>query len=76
LNLTRQFLLPNQDEFLQLGLTLYYPPELFQTIESFETWSINHKTLKAFKTMIEVSDGFQAALSINSSKVEITLEKT
>lgn len=75
-NLTRQFAIPNQDEFLQLGLTLYYPPQPFETIESFGAWSMDYQDVKAFKTMIEASEGFQATLPMTPSSVKVTLEYT
>jgi hypothetical protein len=75
-NLTRQFEIPNQDEFLQLGLTLYYPPEKLQTIESFNAWSTDYKELQSFKTMIETSEAFQTLLSMEITKVKIDLFST
>ncbi|MFT5647182.1 MAG: hypothetical protein ACI976_001871 [Aureispira sp.] len=75
-NLTRQFEIPNQDEFLQLGLTLYYSPEKLQTVESFNAWSIDYGDLQSFKTMIETSEGFQSLLSMEIIKVKINLSGT
>jgi hypothetical protein len=75
-NLTRQFEIPNQDEFLQLGLTLYYLPEKLQAIESFNAWSTDYKNLQSFKTMIETNEGFQSLLSMEITKVKINLSGT
>lgn len=75
-NLTRQFEIPNQDELLQLGLTLYYPADKLQTIEGFNAWSVDYQDLQSFKTMIETSEGFQNVLSMDITKVAISLSGT
>lgn len=75
-NLTRQFEIPNQDEYLQLSLTLYYAVDTLQQVEAFNTWSMDYKDLKTFKKKIESSDGFQNVLMMKPLNVKITLSGT
>ncbi|MBI1185668.1 hypothetical protein GC194_15480 [bacterium] len=75
-NLTRQFEIPNDDEFLQLRLTLFYKPETVGEIEADNSWSTDFKNLDDWINHIKSTVGFQKVDGIKPEKVEIELVRT
>ncbi|WP_196888990.1 hypothetical protein [Aureivirga sp. CE67] len=75
-NFTRQFQIPNNDEFLQLSLTLFYKPETIGEIEDDNSWSTDFKNLEDWIKHIKSTVGFKKVDGIKPEKIEITLEMT
>ena len=75
-NLTRQFEIPNDDEFLQLSLTLFYKPETVGEIEADNSWSTDFNNLEDWIDHIKSTVGFKKVDGIKPEKIEIELEKT
>lgn len=76
LNLTRQFEISNDDEFLQLRLTLFYKPETVGEIESNNAWSIDFKNHKEWTDYIKSTIGFKKVDEIKPDKIKIDLQRT
>ncbi len=53
-NLTRQFEIPNDDEFLQLSLTLLYDPKKVGEIEDDNSWSTDFESVQKWAENIKV----------------------
>jgi len=75
-NLTRQFEIPNDDEFLQLSLTLKYDPEIVGEIEDENSWSTDFKTVNEWAENIKTTEGFQKVDGLKPNKIEIELGTT
>jgi hypothetical protein len=75
-NLTRQFAIPDEDEFLQLSLTLYYSAASIEKLKSFNSWSVDFDTIEEWKLMIEHSEGFKKTIEQKVNKVMINLSMT
>ena len=75
-NLTRQFEIPNDEEFLQLSLTLLYRPDMIGEIEADNSWSTDFENLEAWTTHIKSTPGFKIVDGIPPYKVEIELRRT
>jgi hypothetical protein len=60
-NFTRQFYIedPNNDEFYQLGLTLYFEKQFFENVECFSKWSIDFPAIAEWANYIESTQGYQ-----------------
>ncbi|MEZ4883160.1 MAG: hypothetical protein R3E32_00395 [Chitinophagales bacterium] len=76
LNLTRQLEIPNNDELLQIGVTLYFDPKSIGEIEEFNIWSMDCESIEAWKKVIEATDGFQKILGLKPLKVELNSNET
>ncbi len=61
LDITRQFIDPEQDEPYQLSFTLIYEPEQFKDIDSYNYWSDACADINSFATNIKTTNGFKAA---------------
>lgn len=61
LNITRQFIEPEEDEPYQLSIDLLYDPKLFEKIENLECWSFEFPDLKSYFQYIKSTDGFKLA---------------
>lgn len=66
-NITRQFSKKNFDMF-QLSLTLFFDPTI---IKSYNSWSIDFKTLNDWSDNIKTTEGYKLAktLTLNSHKL-------
>ena len=75
-NLTRQFEIPDDDEFLQLSLTLLFKPEIVGDLESDKSWSTDFEDLNKWTEHIKSTIGFKKVDGIKPDKFEIELRKT
>lgn len=75
-NLTRQFEIPGEDEFLQLSLTLFYNPEDFAEVEACQSWSIDFEQVNEWVKGIEQTAGYKKAINLKPTRIEINLERT
>lgn len=75
-DLTRQFKILNEDEFLQLSLILFYDSEQIGEIESFNCWSVDAKNLIEWEQLIKNSEGYLKSKNLKPKRFEITLNKT
>ena len=75
-NLTRQFEIPGEDEFLQLKLTLFYDPERIGEIESFNSWSVDSADLEVWKKLIKETKGYRISENLRPKRFEINLSET
>ena len=60
-DITRQLIIPNDDEPYQLNLTLVYPPEPFRGTAECNFWSDEFYNLEDFITDIKSTAGFNLA---------------
>src|SRR5689334_4171422 len=74
-DLTRQIADPNNDEFLQIHLTLNYYSSEIGAIESYNRWSITDNTLDEFHLTIKNSDGYKRVKSVSPLGYEIEFDK-
>lgn len=75
-NLTRQFEIPNEDEFLQLSLTLFYPSNQIGEIKSYNTWSTDRDSLVDWEKLIKTSEGYLKSQKSILKRYEIELTMT
>ena len=75
-NLTRQFEIPNEDEFLQLSLSLFYDYNEIGEIKSFNSWSAVFDSLDDWERMIEKTEGFKKVKELKPISMEIFICKT
>ena len=75
-NLTRQIIDPNDEEYHQVKLTLYYNAADIGEIESFNLWSIDRPTIDDWKKVIMETEGFNRATKIKPFDYRIELTKT
>ena len=61
LDITRQFINPDEDEPYQLSFTLIYEPELFKDISAFNCWSDSYADINDFSAEIKTTSGFKVA---------------
>jgi len=61
LDMTRQFLTPEDYEPYQLNLTLVYAPEPFHDVAAYNCWSDEYKDMESFVAQIKSTEGFIAA---------------
>ena len=75
-NLTRQFEIPNDDDFYQLSLTLYYKPELVGEIEDENSWSTDFEDIHKWASHIKSTIGFKKVDGNKPDKIAIEFRKT
>ena len=75
-DLTRQFEIPNEDEFLQLRLTLFYNFDQIGEIESFNSWSVDSENLDEWEQLIKNSEGYIKSKNQTPKRVEVELSET
>ena len=75
-NLTRQIADPDDEEFHQVKLTLYYKPEDIGEIESFNLWSIDKPTIDDWQKNIKDTEGFKRATKARPFDYKVELTKT
>ncbi len=75
-NLTRQYMLPHQEELLQLSLTLIYDQAALEDIASFEAWSADYAEIEDWKLAIEQTKGYLATEDITPKEIVLVLELT
>jgi hypothetical protein len=76
LNLTRQIADPNDDEFYQVRLTLYYRPGDIGEIEGYNLWNIDKPALQDWKETVADTDGFRRAAKAKPFDYKVDLVKT
>ena len=78
LNFTRQIADPDpeEDEFYQIDITLFYDPEDFDELESFNTWSIDSPSLNNWADKVKNTAGFEQSTKYKPKKFEIGINKT
>ena len=75
LNLTRQFVIPGEDEYLQLSLTLFYDPEQIGEITSYNTWSTDCQDLAEWEGLIKETEGYQKSQHLTLQKFVVDLSR-
>ena len=76
LDFTRQFEIPNEEEYYQLSLTLFYDYKQLGEIKSFSSWSIESEDLLAWEKLIKNSEGYLKSKELRPKRIEIELEET
>lgn len=76
LDLTRQFEMPHQEEYLQLRLTLLYDEQAVGSIEPFNSWSADFDSLLEWQKQLEQTTGFQKVRHLSPKTVRIQLDFT
>jgi len=72
LDLTRQFSVPDEDEPYQLSLTFHFEPSAgLKKIKDANQWCNSPDELAEFRTFIEKSPAYRAALTEKVKKVEL-----
>ena len=61
IDVTRQFIEPNENEPYQLSLTLKFEPELFGEVGRYNCWSSDFSGIEEFVAHIKTTDGFKLA---------------
>ncbi|MGH1364542.1 MAG: hypothetical protein ACRBF0_13360 [Calditrichia bacterium] len=74
--LTRQFEIPDEDEFLQLSLTLFYNCDQTGEVESFNSWSVDSGNLNDWEQLIKNSEGYLKSKNRTPNRIEIGLVET
>ncbi|MBN8650372.1 MAG: hypothetical protein J0L67_03040 [Cytophagales bacterium] len=75
-NLTRQIADPDDEEFYQVKLTLYYKATDIGEIESFNLWSIDKPTIDDWQKAIKDTEGFKRAIKARPFDYKVELTKT
>ncbi len=73
LNLTRQFILPDEDEPYQLSLTFHHAPsDQMKALKSGNRWCHSTDGLPEFRTFIDSSAAVAVALGLKPIRVDLT----
>jgi len=73
INLTRQFILPDEDEPYQLSLTFHHAPsDQMKALKEGNRWCHSTADLPEFTTFIDRSAAVAAAIDSKPSKVDLT----
>ncbi len=76
LNLTRQFILPDEDEPYQLSLTFHHAPsDQMKALEAGNRWCHSTDDLPEFRTFIDRSAAVAAAMGSQPLKVDLTFSQ-
>jgi hypothetical protein len=75
-NLTRQIVDPDDEEYHQVKLTLYYKIADIGQIESFNLWSIDKPTIEDWRKEIKETEGFKRATKVKPFDYKVELTKT
>ena len=75
-NLTRQIVDPDDEEYYQVRLTLYYKTADIGEIESYNLWSIDKPTIENWKKVITDTEGFKRAEKVKPFDYKVELTKT
>ena len=75
LDITRQFIVPTEDEPYQLRFTLVYAPEPFRGIRSYNCWSTDFSDFDGFIKNIVATEGFKLAESLTPKNHRIQFEQ-
>ncbi len=75
-NLTRQFEIPNEDEFLQLRLTLFFDSVRIGELKSYNSWSTQSSNIIDWERLIKNSKGYQISKNLKPKRFEIELRET
>ena len=62
-DITRQFIIPTEDEPFQLSFALIFEPEHFEKVGAYETWSIDYSDFDKFIIHVKDTEGFKSAQS-------------
>ena len=76
LNLTRQIIDANDEEYYQVKLTLYYKAADIGEIENYNLWSIDTESIKTWEETIVETNGFKRAAKVKPFDFKIELTKT
>ena len=72
LDITRQFILPDEDEPYQLSLTFHYPmAAIFEKLDSGNQWCHLPAETASFRKFVESSDVYISVADAKPSKVEL-----
>ena len=75
LNLTRQFMLQDEGEPLQLSLTFHFPPTpVFKALGSGNQWCSTPDNLPEFRNFIQGSPAYQAVAKSPAQTVELDFQ--
>ncbi|MFK7935487.1 MAG: hypothetical protein AB8G22_18370, partial [Saprospiraceae bacterium] len=66
-----QLEIPNEDEFIQMSLLLFYDAAEIGTIEPFNSWSVESENLSDWKVLIKKSVGYLKSKNIEPQRFEI-----
>ncbi len=76
LDITRQFIVVDEDEPYQLHLTLHFnPTDALRQLENGNVWCHSPNELPAFKQFVESSAPFEAVADAKPSYVELYFEQ-
>lgn len=70
INMTRQFMDPDNDEPYQLSLTLIYDIEPFSDKNWYNRWSSDDETVEEFRTAVKNTEAYKIAEKLDAIKVE------
>jgi hypothetical protein len=76
LDLTRQIIDPDDEEYHQVKLTLYYKATDIGEIESFNLWSIDRPTVEEWEKAVAGTEGFKRAEKAKPFDYKVALTKT
>jgi len=76
MNFVRQIAQFEGDEYFQIGMNLYYPIKGFETLEPFNTWSLECHNLDYWRDAVVHSKGFQIASKQRCLGYEVELTNT
>ena len=71
-DITRQFILPEEDEPYQLALTLSFEPI---DCKDYNCWSVDFESLEKWIERIRETDGYKMAKDLTSKKFKMTFEQ-
>lgn len=75
-DITRQFPIPDEDEFYQLSFTLIYPPGILEKKEGFTSWSTDFNTIEEWLEKIKSTTGYQKLQGVEYKSYELHLDQT
>jgi len=75
LDITRQFIKPEDDEPYQLHFQLIYDPEDFEGMRSYNCWSMEFSGAEEFARHIKSTEGFEKAGKVKTKAYELLFEQ-
>ncbi len=77
LDFTRQFAIPDDEEYLQLSMTLFYKKkDIGELSMNYNSWSEDYETIEEWEKHIMSTEGFISSKDLKPLEVKIMLDLT
>jgi len=75
-DITRQFPIPDEDEFYQLSFSLNFDPTILEKKEAHTSWSSDFESIEEWVAKIKSTTGYQKLQLVDCKSHELHLDQT